>query len=115
VNGYPFTIPVVGTSGLCLAITVLVVDNEPGFASLAGEMLERERESIAAEAATDGAEALAILERRGVDCIVSDYEMPEMTGLELLERVREGAPTCRLSSLQGGDRRKSPARRSQRG
>lgn len=92
-NGYPFTIPVVGTSGIMSqAITVLVVDNEPGFASLAGEMLERERESIAAEAATDGAEALAILERRGVDCIVSDYEMPEMTGLELLERVREGGP-----------------------
>jgi CheY-like chemotaxis protein len=74
------------------SITVLVVDNEPGFADLAGEMLEREHESIVAETATDGREALAVLERRDVDCIVSDYEMPEMTGLELLERVRETDP-----------------------
>jgi len=73
-------------------ITVLIVDNEPGFADLAGEMLERERESIVAEAATNGREALAVIERRDVDCIVSDYEMPEMTGLELLERVREDDP-----------------------
>lgn len=70
-------------------ITVLIVDNEPGFADLAGEMLERERESIVAETATDGAAALAAVERGDVDCIVSDYEMPEMTGLELLGRVRE--------------------------
>ncbi|ELY64920.1 bacterio-opsin activator domain-containing protein [Natrinema versiforme] len=73
-------------------ITVLVVDNEPGFADLAGEMLERERESIVAETATDGAAALAAIERRDVDCIVSDYEMPAMTGLELLGRVREDDP-----------------------
>jgi len=71
-------------------ITVLVVDNEPGFAALAGEMLERECDSIVALEATDGTEALSILEGRGVDCIVSDYELPAMTGLELLERVREG-------------------------
>ncbi|MFD1565514.1 bacterio-opsin activator domain-containing protein [Haloarchaeobius amylolyticus] len=73
-------------------ITVLVVDNEPGFAALAGEMLERERESIVALAATDGTDALSILEGREVDCIVSDYEMPTMTGLELLKRVREDDP-----------------------
>jgi len=73
-------------------ITVLIVDNEPGFAELAGEMLERERDSITALAATNGREALSLLERREVDCIVSDYEMPEMTGLELLEAVREDDP-----------------------
>ena len=73
-------------------ITVLVVDNEPGFAELAGQMLEREEESIVAEPATSTDEALEILERRDVDCIVSDYEMPSLTGLELLERVREDDP-----------------------
>ncbi|ELZ23400.1 response regulator receiver modulated GAF sensor protein [Haloterrigena salina JCM 13891] len=73
-------------------ITVLIVDNEPGFADLAGEMLERERDAIVAEAATDATAALEILEQREIDCIVSDYEMPRMTGLELLERVREDDP-----------------------
>ncbi|QSX00943.1 bacterio-opsin activator domain-containing protein [Haloterrigena alkaliphila] len=73
-------------------ITVLIVDNEPGFADLAGEMLEREREAIVAETATDAEAALASIDERSIDCIVSDYEMPKMTGLELLERVREDDP-----------------------
>ncbi|SIS21642.1 bacterio-opsin activator domain-containing protein [Natronorubrum thiooxidans] len=73
-------------------ITVLIVDNEPGFADLVGEMLEREHEDIVAEPAMDAEEALSTLEERSIDCIVSDYEMPRMTGLELLERVREDDP-----------------------
>ncbi|AEH36284.1 bacterio-opsin activator domain-containing protein [Halopiger xanaduensis] len=73
-------------------ITVLVVDNEPGFAALAEEMLEREREAIDAVPATSADEALELLEQRAIDCIVSDYEMPAMSGLELLERVREDDP-----------------------
>ncbi|ELY56684.1 bacterio-opsin activator domain-containing protein [Natronolimnohabitans innermongolicus] len=73
-------------------ITVLVVDNEPGFADLAGEMLERERDEIVAESATSAGAALEIIDDRQIDCIVSDYEMPRMTGLEFLERVREDDP-----------------------
>ncbi|ELY82477.1 bacterio-opsin activator domain-containing protein [Natrinema pallidum] len=74
-------------------ITVLIVDTDPRVADLAGEMLEREHDSIVTEAATNGADALESLERYSVDCIVSDYELPAMTGLELLERVREDDPT----------------------
>ncbi len=73
-------------------ITVLVVDNEPGYADLSGSMLERERDAIEAVATMSADEALSVLDRRSVDCIVSDYEMPKMTGLELLERVREDDP-----------------------
>ncbi|ADD05716.1 receiver/bat box HTH-10 family transcription regulator [Natrialba magadii ATCC 43099] len=75
-------------------IAVLVVDNEPGFAGLASEMLEREHDAIAATPATSAPEALEYLEAdsQPVDCIVSDYEMAELTGLELLERVRAVDP-----------------------
>ncbi|AFZ72856.1 bacterio-opsin activator domain-containing protein [Natronobacterium gregoryi] len=76
-------------------ITALVVDNEPGFAELACEMLERERDAIDAEPATSTVDALERLEATGappVDCIVSDYAMPRMTGLELLEQVRAVDP-----------------------
>ncbi|ELY90239.1 response regulator receiver modulated GAF sensor protein [Natrialba hulunbeirensis JCM 10989] len=75
-------------------ISVLVVDNEPGFAGLASEMLEREHDAIAATPTTSAPEALEYLEgnEHAVDCIVSDYEMAELTGLELLERVRAVNP-----------------------
>ncbi len=38
--------------------------------------------------AENGAEALKLLETTKVDLIVSDWNMPTMTGLELLKRVR---------------------------
>ena len=38
--------------------------------------------------AENGAEALMLLESIKVDLIVSDWNMPTMTGLELLKRVR---------------------------
>lgn len=42
--------------------------------------------------ATSGVEALAILAQRPVDLIISDLIMPQMGGLELMERVRELHP-----------------------
>ena len=69
-------------------ITVLVVDNEPNFAHLAGELLEREDDAIGVETATNASEALATLDAVAIDCIVSDYDMPGMTGLDLLEEIR---------------------------
>jgi CheY-like chemotaxis protein len=44
------------------------------------------------ESATSGAEALAILTRRGVDVIVSDIGMPELDGYDLIEKIRGAAP-----------------------
>jgi DNA-binding NtrC family response regulator len=42
--------------------------------------------------ATSAGQALAILEQRPVDLIISDLIMPEMGGLQLMERVRELHP-----------------------
>lgn len=42
--------------------------------------------------AGDGEEALAVLESTSVDLVLSDVVMPEMDGLELLERVKKKHP-----------------------
>ncbi|WP_440989720.1 PAS domain S-box protein [Haloarchaeobius baliensis] len=74
-------------------ITVLHVDDDDALLDLTRTLLEREGEDIAVESAESGSEALTCLRENGhVDCIVSDYEMPEMDGLDLLERVREHDP-----------------------
>ena len=39
--------------------------------------------------AGNGAEAFALLEKDSYDLIISDWEMPEMDGLELLGRIRQ--------------------------
>jgi len=69
--------------------TVLVVDDEPQIASLAGAYLKRIDADVAVVVETDPRDALARFEAGDVDCVVSDYDMPVMDGLELLGAVRE--------------------------
>jgi two-component system chemotaxis response regulator CheY len=39
--------------------------------------------------AKDGIQACQVLEKQKIDFIISDWNMPKMTGLELLKKVRE--------------------------
>jgi len=73
-------------------ILVLHVDDDPDFAGLTADTLERVDEDIAVETAAGAADALARLEAAEFDCIVSDYDMPGRNGIELLEAVRERDP-----------------------
>jgi putative nucleotidyltransferase with HDIG domain len=52
--------------------------------------------------AADGARALALLERHDYDVIVADYQMPFMTGAELLAAVRERRPELMRILVTGG-------------
>lgn len=70
-------------------IRVLHVDDEPTFADLVATFLEREDDQFTVETATGAEEGLAHLTDHDVDCIVSDYDMPERNGIEFLESVRE--------------------------
>ncbi|WP_440990646.1 response regulator [Haloarchaeobius baliensis] len=70
-------------------IRVLHVDDEPAFLTLTSEFLSRELEAVEVETTTSAADALEELDAFDPDCVVSDYQMPEMDGLELLQAVRE--------------------------
>ncbi|WP_233553801.1 PAS domain-containing protein [Halococcus sp. IIIV-5B] len=75
-------------------VRILHVDDEPGFAEMVSTFLERERDAfdvVTAMSARDGLQYLT--EASGsIDCIVSDYDMPETDGLEFLESVRVKYP-----------------------
>jgi len=51
--------------------------------------------------ATDGLEALAVLEKENIDLIVSDIVMPNMNGFELLETVRTKWPEVPIVLMTG--------------
>jgi len=78
-------------------IHVLHVDDDAAFVDLAAVRLERERERLSVETETDPLDALDALDApdrtdEGVDCLVADYDMPGLDGIELLDRVRETRP-----------------------
>jgi len=70
-------------------VRVLHVDDEPEFGELTTAYLERENPSFEVVTETSARDGLTRLEDGDVDCIVSDYDMAEMNGIEFLERVRE--------------------------
>jgi PAS domain S-box-containing protein len=82
-------------------ISILHVDDEPDFADLAKTFLEREDDRFAVETATSADEGLQRISDRPPDCIVSDYNMPGMDGLEFLQAVRADHPDLPFILLTG--------------
>ena len=74
------------------AIRVLHVDDEPDFAELTAAQLEQLASDFSVETATGAGAGLERLREDRFDCIVSDYRMPELDGLQFLEAVRDENP-----------------------
>ncbi len=49
--------------------------------------------------ADDGSTALPVLKNGGIDFLVTDWNMPGMSGLELLEQVRADPTLCKMPVL----------------
>jgi DNA-binding response OmpR family regulator len=84
--------------------TVLVAEDSPLQRQLVAGTLKAEGFHVLE--AEDGAVAWSILDTLAVDLLVTDVEMPNMTGLELATKVRgdgrhEGLPILMLTTLSG--------------
>ena len=66
---------------------ILVVDDEAHILRVISMWLRRHGHELFE--ATDGAEALALFDAEDIDMIISDMNMPVMTGLELVKTIRE--------------------------
>jgi PAS domain S-box-containing protein len=74
-------------------IRVLLVDDNDEWARFMARDMERAAPEVGVTVATSANEAMLTVRDRGdLDCIVTDYRMPEVDGLQLLERVREDHP-----------------------
>lgn len=79
--------------------TVLFVDDQTEILTLIEKMLKNEDyNKLFASSAT---EALEIMEKNSVDVIVTDMLMPEISGLELLEILKEKYPQVVRIVLSG--------------
>jgi two-component system, NtrC family, nitrogen regulation response regulator NtrX len=66
--------------------TVLVVEDEPIIRELMAILLEEE--GYVVRQAVDGLQALEVMERHGVDLVLSDVKMPRLDGASLVQRLR---------------------------
>ncbi|POG57219.1 hybrid sensor histidine kinase/response regulator [Haloferax marisrubri] len=75
-------------------VRVLHVDDEPSLTDLVSIYLEREAGDVDLSVSTSnsGADALERLRQEQLDCVVSDYDMPDIDGLEFLRAVRSEHP-----------------------
>ncbi len=69
---------------------ILVVDDEESIREFLEIMLRKEGYEVTC--AEDGAKALEILKKKSFDMVVSDLQMPQITGLQLLEQVKNIYP-----------------------
>ena len=74
-------------------ISVLHVDDEPDLSALLTAGMERESDRIRVSTEQSVDAGLARLREEDVDCVVSDYRMPERTGIDFLRAVREREPS----------------------
>jgi DNA-binding NtrC family response regulator len=78
---------------------VLIVDDEKGFLDVLAERMQSRGMEVTT--ATSAKEALQKLDVETFDAIVLDLMMPEMGGIEALQRIKEKNPDSEVILLTG--------------
>ncbi len=73
-----------------MQLKILFIDDERGLCEQAKIFLEKENDRFEVETAISAEEGLELFEEKEYDVIVSDYQMPDMDGLELLKEIKQG-------------------------
>ncbi|MCK5557322.1 MAG: diguanylate cyclase [Candidatus Hydrogenedentes bacterium] len=79
--------------------TVMLVDDEDNVLVALSRLLRKESYELVT--AGSGSEALALMAEQPVDVIVTDQQMPGMTGMELLKQVKNEYPNTMRMMLTG--------------
>jgi len=70
-------------------VKVLVVDDHPNTANMLARAISRLGSHVDVVSATSGIEALHCVEDSAADILITDMMMPEMTGMELIEKLND--------------------------
>jgi response regulator RpfG family c-di-GMP phosphodiesterase len=81
--------------------TVLIVDDDPGILGLLRQKLRLE--GFDCSSCSSGEAALELMSKETFDVIISDLQMPGISGLELLERIHKKCPRSAFLMATGMD------------
>jgi two-component system response regulator DesR len=80
-------------------IRVIVAEDQAMVLGALAALLETEPDIVVCDRAPNGRQALAAVAKHKPDVLVTDIEMPEMTGLTLAAEVRDRYPSTRVVIL----------------
>ncbi len=84
-------------------LNVLIIDDDPTQLELFKLMFEKlDYPPCKATYASDGGKIISILSEAHIDLVISDYFMPDITGKEVLEKVKAEKPECEVIILTSG-------------
>ncbi|MGE5464372.1 MAG: response regulator [Syntrophothermus sp.] len=88
-----------------MSVTVLLADDHPIVRQGLRHLLEAEPHLKVVGEASNGLEAVQLVERFKPDVLIVDIVMPELNGLEVLKQVKERSPEtcCIVLSMQSAD------------
>jgi len=84
---------------------ILVVDDDPLFQNIIGDILSSNFASISVSEAHDGAEALAEFRHHSPDLVFMDIQLPTMNGLDLTKQLKTIDPDVHIVILTNHDNR----------
>lgn len=80
-------------------IRILIADDHAMFIDGIKSLLRKEENIQVVAEAANGHEALEILESNGIDMLITDISMPNMSGTELAKKVKEDYPDVKVLVL----------------
>lgn len=81
------------------SVSLLIVEDDPDFRETCARWMTRKGHSVAS--AANGSEALELCDRRTFDVAIVDMNMPGLTGLEVLERMKTAQIETEVIILTG--------------
>ena len=78
---------------------ILVADDDPLICMLHGEILAESGYHV--DAAEDGADAWETLQLKNYHLLITDHEMPRMSGIELIKKMRAARMTLPVIMVSG--------------
>jgi len=70
-------------------LSIVLVDDDKSFVDMAKAKLDSAHDLFDISVCVSGEECISYVKSNDVDCIVCDYDMPKMNGIETLKNIRE--------------------------
>ena len=80
---------------------ILLVEDEASIRRVLGSILSEEDKSYQIEEATNGQEAMDMIQKTDYDLVLCDIKMPKKDGLEVLLEAKALKPALRMVMISG--------------